>query len=103
VGFIEMPYSRDLITVEIKLGSPTLSDIYQAKLYKEVFEAKCGFLITGSAIQEELRRLCETNFLILGSAVYTTFLAIGRFDMDSGSFTEWWPTDPFQQGHFWNP
>ena len=53
---------KSLITVEVKEKSLTLEDIYQAKLYKEVFEAKYGFLVTLSPIQEELKQIVQREF-----------------------------------------
>jgi len=34
-----------MFTVEVKDGRPTPSDIYQAKMYKEIYGATFGFLI----------------------------------------------------------
>src|SRR5260370_37687964 len=45
-GFVQCQYASDLITVEVKQRIEKLDDVYQAKLYKEVFDAKYGFLIT---------------------------------------------------------
>jgi hypothetical protein len=102
-GFVEEQYGKSLITVEVKEKSLTLEDIYQAKLYKEVFEAKYGFLVTLSPIQEELKRLCKGNFDILRSAADSIyrFLAIGQFDKASGEFTDWFEGNPFEQPQYW--
>ena len=102
-GFVEEQHMKSLITVEVKEKSLTLEDIYQAKLYKEVFEAKYGFLVTLSPIQEELKRLCKGNFDILRSAadgVYR-FLAIARFNNASGEFSDWFEENPFEQPRYW--
>ncbi len=40
LGFVEGPYSSNFITVEVKEQIKKLDDIYQAKLYKEVFDAR---------------------------------------------------------------
>jgi hypothetical protein len=37
---------KDLITVEVREKTIGLKDIYQAKMYKEVFNARYGFLPT---------------------------------------------------------
>jgi hypothetical protein len=102
-GFVEEQYMKSLITVEVKEKSLTLEDIYQARLYKEVFEAKYGFLVTLSPIQEELKRLCKGNFDILRSAadgVYR-FLAIAQFNNASGEFSDWFEENPFEQPRYW--
>src|SRR5260370_27261942 len=71
-GFVESQYASDLITVEAKERIEKLDDIYQAKLYKEVFDARYGFLITAEPIPEETRRICMTTVNILRSASYST-------------------------------
>jgi len=43
LGYVNREYSKDLITVEVKEKSLTIEDIYQAKMYKEVFGARYGF------------------------------------------------------------
>src|SRR5260370_11675700 len=58
----------NLVVAEVKAKSLTLDDIYQAKQYKEVLGAKCGFLVTVEPIPEALRRICEPNWDILSSA-----------------------------------
>lgn len=50
LGFVEGQHSSNFITVEVKEQIKELDDIYQAKLYKEVFDAKYGFLITTEPI-----------------------------------------------------
>jgi hypothetical protein len=104
LGFIEEEYTKNLVTVEVKEKSPTLEDIYQAKLYKEVFEAKCGFLVTSSAIPEELKRLCKGNFSVLRSVGDNTyrFLVIAQFDKVSGKFVDWFHENPFEQTYYWS-
>ena len=103
-GFVEGQFgTSDLITVEVKERLEKLDDIYQAKLYKEVFDAQYGFLITGQPIPEEIKRLCGATFNILHSASDSThrFLAIGQFDQDNGQFVDWFEKDPFQQEFYW--
>ena len=102
-GFVEGQYSNDLITVEIKGRIEKLDDIYQAKLYKEVFDAKYGFLITIEPIPEEIKRLCRNTFNILRSSGDGTyrFLAIGQYDKESSQFIDWFEKNPFEEEHYW--
>lgn len=102
-GFLEGQYAHDLITVEVKEGAVKLEDIYQAKLYKEVLGAKCGFLITTGPILEEVKRLCRSTFDILRSAADSSyrFLAIGQFDKDTNEFVDWFEENPFVQQRYW--
>lgn len=102
-GFLEGQYAHDLVTVEVKEGAIKLEDIYQAKLYKEVLGARCGFLITSKPIPEEVKRLCRSTFDILHSAADSShrFLAIGQFDKDKNEFVDWFEDNPFAQVRYW--
>ena len=102
-GFVEAQYLNDLITVEIKERIEKLDDIYQAKLYKEVFDAKFGFLITTEPIPEEIKRLCRNTFNILRSSGDSTyrFLAIGQYDKESDRFVDWFEKNPFEEEYYW--
>ena len=68
LGYVSREFSKDLITVEVKEKSLTIEDIYQAKMYKEVFGARYGFLITATAIPEALKRLCRQTYPIQHSS-----------------------------------
>ena len=90
IGYVSREYSKDLITVEVKEKSLTIEDIYQAKMYKEVFGARYGFLITATPIPEALKRLCKQTYSIQHSANDSTysFLTIAQFHR-AGGFIEW--------------
>ena len=101
-GYVESNLGNVIFTAEVKRGSLTIQDIYQAKMYKELFGATFGFLIGTEPVTEELKRLLRAIPIILMSAGDYTFhfLAIARFDLDSGTFVEWFlnlqpDTDPF--------
>src|SRR5258708_24120175 len=96
LGYVNRQYSKDLITVEVKEKSLTIEDIYQAKMYKEVFGARYGFLITATAIPEALKRLCKQTYQIQHSSHDDTysFLAIAEFHRAAG-FVEWFEDNPF--------
>ena len=99
LGFVEGQYSSNFITVEVKEQIKKLDDIYQAKLYKEVFEARYGFLITTEPIPEEIRRLCNSTFSILHSSTDSIygFLVIGHFDQINGQFIDRYEKNPFEE------
>jgi len=102
-GFMDTKYSSDLITVEVKERIEKLEDIYQAKLYKEVLDARYGFLITAKPIPEEMKRLCKITPSVLRSAsdsIYG-FLAIGQFDKEKGQFVDWFEDNPFEHESYW--
>jgi hypothetical protein len=102
-GFVEGAYSCDLITVEIKERIEKLDDIYQAKLYKEVFGARYGFFVTAEPVPEEVKRLCRMSVNILWSAADSIygFLALGQFDRGQGDFVDWFEKNPFEQESYW--
>jgi len=102
-GIIEEEHTNNFITVEIKEKISKLDDIYQAKLYKEVFDAKYGFLIVLSPIQEEIKRLCKNTFSVLHSATDSiySFLVIAQFDKESGRFVDWFEENPFEKDTYW--
>ena len=54
---------QDFITVEIKRGKITLQDVYQAKMYGDLFQAKYALLISPEPIPEEIRRLDQRLFV----------------------------------------
>ena len=102
IGYVNREYSKDLITVEVKEKSLSIEDIYQAKMYKEVFGARYGFLITATPIPEALKRLCKQTYSIQHSANDSTysFLAIAQFH-HSGGFIEWFEENPFVKEFYW--
>lgn len=102
VGLIQREYQKDLITVEVKEKSIKIDDIYQAKMYKEVFGARYGFLVSAAPIPEELRRLCKTTVSILHSVDDSSyrFLAVAQFH-PAGGFIDWMEEDPFDKDYFW--
>jgi hypothetical protein len=102
LGYVEGQYQKDLVTVEVKEKSLKIDDIYQAKMYKEVFGARYGFLITAADIPEALKRLCATTPSILHSVddhIYK-FLAIAQYH-PGGGFIDWVPENPFDKDFFW--
>ncbi len=92
-----------LVIAEVKAKSLTLDDIFQTKRYKDLLQARGGFLVTVQPIPEDLRRLCAQNWDILHSASDSTFkfLAICQFDIATREFIDWFPENPFQQAHLW--
>jgi hypothetical protein len=102
LGVVERQYQKDLITVEVKEKSLKIDDIYQAKMYKEVFGARYAFLVTAAPIPEALKRLCGTTVSILHSIDDHTykFLAIAQFH-PAGGFIDWVQENPFEKEYFW--
>ena len=82
--------------MEIKREKVTPQDIYQAKMYGDLFQAKYALLISPEQIPEEIRRLQQQLFIInrfmSGWVVY-----IGQWEVMAGSgfVTMWFPESPF--------
>lgn len=102
VGCVDGPSRKAIFIAEVKRGTLTIKDIFQAKMYKELFGATFGFLVSTEPITEEVKRLLRHIPIILMSAGDYTFdfLALGRFDFERGAFTEWFANqsqdaDPF--------
>jgi len=102
IGYVETNRGKEIFTAEVKLGGLKVQDIYQAKMYREVYRATFGFLIGTQPVTEELKRLVRSLPNILhSSGDYTfNFLALARFDLESSTFTDWFAsygqgTDPF--------
>jgi hypothetical protein len=102
IGFINREYAKELITVEVKEKTLTIEDIYQAKMYKELFSARYGFLVTASPIPEALKRLCKQTPSILHSVDdgIFKFLTIAQIDR-AGGFIEWFEDNPFVKEFYW--
>lgn len=86
---------KDFITVEIKSTKITPQDIYQAKLYGDLFSAKYAFLISTETIPEEIKRLDKQLFItqryMSGWVVY-----IGEWVTHEGYtiVSNWLPASP---------
>lgn len=101
VGYVDRAFTKDLITVEVK-ESLIIDDIYQAKMYKEVFAARYNFLVTAAPIPEAIKRLCRQAPAILHSLGDDghSFLVIARFH-PAGGFIEWFKDNPFSNTFYW--
>jgi len=63
MGFVRKRLSspKELITVEVKDRTIKLMDIFQARLYQEVFKSTLGFLISSKGIAEERVRFVTSK------------------------------------------
>jgi len=72
--------STELITVEVKTDKITIKNISRAKLYKDIFKAHYGMLISPKRIPEEIRRFIADRDDIRGK------LIIAQFDETNRTF-----------------
>lgn len=89
---------RDFITVEIKRERITLQDIYQAKMYGDLFQAKYALLISPEPIPGEIRRLDERLFFVTFRYMRGWYLYIGEWSSAINAIEEfkWLPRPPFR-------
>jgi hypothetical protein len=88
---------KDFITVEIKRGKITLQDIYQAKMYGDLFQAKYALLISPGDIPEEIRRLDKQHFVTY-RYMSGWYLYVGEWSSRANAVKEfrWLPHSPFR-------
>jgi hypothetical protein len=93
-GFIREQYTTGFFVAEFKKATLRLDDIYQARKYAELFEAKYALLITTEEIPEELKRLSRVVYSLLSLPGYHK-LVLARFDEQGGQFVDWFEENPF--------
>jgi hypothetical protein len=88
-----------LIVAEVKRGPLKLSDIYQTKMYSEVFNSQIAFLISDTRIPVELRRFLDRHQYMLNTHEGSHPLYIGVFANPRAPVNwysiSWYPYDPF--------
>ena len=95
-GFIQNEYGiKDYIVVEVKRNKVTLQDIYQTKMYGDLFEAKYAFLISPMPVPEEIKRL-DKNLFILHRFMSGWRVCIGQWSEVFNEVIEdsWFPESP---------
>lgn len=93
--------NKDLVVVEVK-DKIKIKDIYQAKQYGEIFNAKHTLLIYIEPISEEIRRFLEKRPEILSHLAGYKNLMLAQFDKGKGKILEksWYRFSPFDEGLF---
>lgn len=92
-GYVEREYYSEFIVVEIKAEELKLDDIYQARKYADLFDARYVLLISTEEIPEEIRRLSEVAWSMLQLTVNRITLV--HFDPARNEFKGWLPENPF--------
>jgi hypothetical protein len=94
-GFIKADYSTEFLVVEVKERQLKLDDIYQARKYAELLDARYALLVSPVEIPEEIRRLSKVVYSLLSLPAYKT-LTLARFDSNSNTIVDWFPRSPFE-------
>jgi len=109
-GFIKKDDSWDLVVVDIKKEKIKLKDIYQLRTYRDLFNAKFGFLISLRPIPAEIKRLCEVESKILSHPTwFYPNLTLVKVNEQMLSYTnnwrdvfiDWFPENPFEKDTYW--
>lgn len=95
-GFLKKDRSVDFMVVEVKTEKIKLDDIYQAKKYGELFDARHAFLISLQPLPEEIKRLSKVVYSLLQLPAYKK-LILAQFDGIRKEFVEWFPENPFER------
>jgi len=96
VGFIRGKYGiDDYIVVEVKRDAVTLQDIYQAKMYGDLFSARYALLLSPEPVPEEIKRL-HGNTFILNRFMSGWQVYIGQWNESSSVVIQgsWFPQSP---------
>jgi len=94
-GFVkeDSSSSREFIAVEVKTTPIKLDDIYQARKYAELFDARYALLVSTAEIPAKVIRLSKVVFPLLALPAYKQ-LTLVRFQ-ENGRRIEWFPDYPF--------
>lgn len=94
-GFIKKDHSPDFIVVEFKAEKIKLDDIYQARKYAELLDARHAILCSTEEVPEEIKRLSKVVLSLLQLPAYRT-LSLARFDEKTDELLDWFPENPFE-------
>jgi hypothetical protein len=94
-GFMQEQYATEWFIAEFKKEKLRLDDIYQARKYAELFDAKYALLVTTEEIPEELKRLSKIVLPLLLLRGGYSRLTLVRFDEQEGQFVDWFEENPF--------
>lgn len=92
--FFETEY--DFVMIEIKSEVLKLDDVYQARKYAELFNAKHAFLVSTEEIPEELKRLSKVVPSLL--SLPSNKLALAHYDENTNRIVSWFRENPFDDG-----
>jgi len=101
LGHVEHPvesktfyYHKFFVATEVKEGSPTINDLFQAKKYGEIYEAAVTLLVSTEKPEERLLRLLKRNpvLLHLPMSMFSAYLC--KFSEKSEAIDWWYPEPP---------
>jgi len=99
-GFIKETYSTDFVIIEVK-DKLELNDLYQARKYGELIDAKFVFLICLKPVPTEIKTLIEKTPTMLSFCTTYRSFVLAQFDKDTSQFVDWFEENPFEKGFYW--
>jgi hypothetical protein len=94
-GFVNEQGALNFITVEVKNNLIDLKDIYQAKRYADLFQAKYAFLVSSKPIPTVIKRLHQrTN--ILQTSVGLDNIILAQWSIKTNQIIDWYQNSPFK-------
>ena len=87
-GYVVESGTSNLIVAEVKSEKIKVRDIYQIKMYSELFHSKYTFLISSEPLSEEIRRYLKMTPAILSYSAGYKRLIIAQFDVRNNQLLE---------------
>ena len=94
-GYVKKDHGVDFITVEVKNAPISLDDVYQAKKYADLFQAKYGFLISSKVIPIEIKRLHKRTYILRTNVAYEN-LILAQWSVSKNETVDWFEKSPFE-------
>jgi hypothetical protein len=85
---------KDFITVEIKRDAVTIQNVYQAKMYGDLFQAKYALLVSPKPIPEKIKRV-HKQLSVLGRFMSGWHVYLGQWNAELNDISSWFPKSPF--------
>lgn len=87
-GYVIEGRISHFIVAEVKHDKIKLRDIYQTKMYGELFHSKYTYLISSKPLPEEIRRFLRKNPALISYFAGYQKMTIAQFDIEKSTLLE---------------
>ena len=94
-GHARRDNSLEFITTEVKAESISLDDVYQAKKYADLFQAKYAFLLSPKRVPTEIKRLHQRVYILRTTVGYER-LILAQWDTMRDTVIDRFEKSPFE-------
>lgn len=101
LGHVEHPvgskafyFHEFFVAAEVKEGSPTINDLFQAKKYGEIYEAAVTLLVSNEKPEERVVRLLKRRPVLLHLPMSMHSVYLCKFSEKNGTIDWWYPEPP---------